>query len=243
MYSHRHHLRGFTLIELLVVIVIIGLLTSVATTSYSRAQLNARDNARKTNISNLAQAVETYFSMNKTYPGKRNTDLDKEPSSGYYTNCEDKLAGSGPYFSYYYRYVPGLTETNNCSTVLPKNDPTGYTYKPTDYKSFPAWIPGLSRYINPFPVENTPMGVVLGATTSDPLTNPNVRTYFYRHLDGGYALYTRLESTSQSDDKNELPNSDVASHPLTQCSPGLGGASIQYKYSSPSDSTIYIVCK
>ena len=59
----RRGYKGFTLIELMVVIVIIGLLSSLATTSYLRAQTSARDNTRKTDISALSAAIETYYAL------------------------------------------------------------------------------------------------------------------------------------------------------------------------------------
>lgn len=51
---------GFTLIELLVVISIIGILTTVAVSSYSQQQKKARDGQRKFDLQNVRSALEQY---------------------------------------------------------------------------------------------------------------------------------------------------------------------------------------
>lgn len=62
--------RGFTLIELLITVAIIGLLTAVATTSFVNAQRGARDDARKTSVHAIANAVEAYKLVSQVYPGE-----------------------------------------------------------------------------------------------------------------------------------------------------------------------------
>jgi general secretion pathway protein G len=60
---------GFTLLELMVVIGIIGLLIAAATTSYSTVQKKARDSKRKTDLKNIQNAMEQYYSTcGFTYP-------------------------------------------------------------------------------------------------------------------------------------------------------------------------------
>lgn len=54
--------QGFTLLELLVVIGIIALLVSVATVSYSAAQLRTRDARRKADLNAMKDALEQYYS-------------------------------------------------------------------------------------------------------------------------------------------------------------------------------------
>ena len=60
--------KGFTLIELLTVIAIIGILTAIATVSYTNAQRKARDNRRKSDLKTIQQALELYFQQNGYYP-------------------------------------------------------------------------------------------------------------------------------------------------------------------------------
>ena len=57
---------GFTLIELLVVIVIMGVLASIAVSSYTGARVRATDAAAKSNIDVALPAVQAYYLDNGT---------------------------------------------------------------------------------------------------------------------------------------------------------------------------------
>lgn len=59
--------KGFTLIEVLVAATIIAVLASVAIVSYSTASKNSRDAKRKSDIANLAAALELYRADNDIY--------------------------------------------------------------------------------------------------------------------------------------------------------------------------------
>ncbi len=61
--------KGFTLIELLVVIAIIGLLSSVVMASVNNARVKARDAKRKTEITQIINALAIYYSGHGTYTG------------------------------------------------------------------------------------------------------------------------------------------------------------------------------
>lgn len=198
--------RAFTLIELLVVIVIIGLLSSVATASFVNAQRTARDNTRKLAVSSIATAVETYYRDKHTFPGS--SDSISTASS----LCQRRDSGAPSNVSY--SYVPN----NNCSAP---------PFISTDPLS--TWIPGLGSYMSSIPIDKqfrdangltydqlTHGYNIRGTSCTSPAiqVNPNVaclgevwtaknsiltnqtRTYTYRHLIGGYIIYTRLEGTS-----------------------------------------------
>ena len=68
MFSKRYS-KGFTLIELLVVISIIGLLSSVVLASVNDARAKARDAKRRSDLRQLVNAVELYYSKYNVYPG------------------------------------------------------------------------------------------------------------------------------------------------------------------------------
>lgn len=59
---------GFTLIELLIVIVIIGILTTLATVNYIGVRERARDAQRKSDLSQIQTALEFYRTDNNQYP-------------------------------------------------------------------------------------------------------------------------------------------------------------------------------
>lgn len=165
--------RGFTIIELLIVIVIMGLLTSIATASFLSAQRSARDNARKTQVQSIATAVETFYATKRVFPGK---EKDVTASAVTIAKCETPIGGTDPAYKYYIYY---FTPDQDCQTANPlRFSPAG------------TWIPGLGEYLNPFPIDNR----MKSLTFTDPLQNPaGSPTIVYRHLENGYAVYTPLE--------------------------------------------------
>ena len=59
---------GFTLIELLVVIVIIGLLTGILLVNYNSVRQRGRDAKRKSDLQQVASALEIYKADYGSYP-------------------------------------------------------------------------------------------------------------------------------------------------------------------------------
>ena len=59
---------GFTIVELLIVVVVIGILAAIVTVAYTGISANARDGVRKSDIANLAKAIELYHAENGVYP-------------------------------------------------------------------------------------------------------------------------------------------------------------------------------
>jgi prepilin-type N-terminal cleavage/methylation domain-containing protein len=212
---HTNRKNGFTLIELLVVIVIIGLLTSVATVNYITAQRKARDNARKAEISAIATAVESYYSLNRTFPGKVKTKAAAavSPANNRCENVDSSSDLDGNTYFYYYYYpftsvnpTQGSGELNKpCSERTATND-----FNPTQFSPAPNWIPDLGSFLSPVPIDKKYQGKdgsqpnsagdvgdyeeLLHASDTDG-SNNHTRTLVYRHLDNGYAVYTRLEGT------------------------------------------------
>jgi prepilin-type N-terminal cleavage/methylation domain-containing protein len=59
---------GFTLIELLIVIVILAVLMVIGLGSFNSSQTKSRDSRRKTDLQNVARALEVYYNDKGEYP-------------------------------------------------------------------------------------------------------------------------------------------------------------------------------
>ena len=66
--GHACRPAGFTLFELLITISIIGILTAIATISFSSAQKKGRDARRMQDMKSIQTAAEQYYSLVGSYP-------------------------------------------------------------------------------------------------------------------------------------------------------------------------------
>lgn len=70
--------RGFTLIEMVIVITIIGILSTIAVTKYTKVQSTAKENADYATASNLATAAMISMS-----DGETSVDTSSLKTNGY----------------------------------------------------------------------------------------------------------------------------------------------------------------
>lgn len=89
-YLLKNNNKGFTLTELLVVIAIIGILVATISVNYSSARISARDTKRKTDMENVAAAVELYYSQFKNYPNSNTS-----PTVSNYSELINELRTKG----------------------------------------------------------------------------------------------------------------------------------------------------
>jgi general secretion pathway protein G len=68
MVTQPRRTPGFTIVELLIVVVVIGILAAIVIVAYNGIQATARDNIRKSDLKNLATAIEAYYATNGNYP-------------------------------------------------------------------------------------------------------------------------------------------------------------------------------
>jgi general secretion pathway protein G len=61
---------GFTLLELLIVMAIVGILASIATPSYQRYVIRAREAVLMENLYQMRRAIDAFFADRAAYPGQ-----------------------------------------------------------------------------------------------------------------------------------------------------------------------------
>ena len=66
MIKNNYFKKGFTLIELLIVIVILGILVVTVAPRFTRGPELARDGLRKTDLNNVASAIDQYLGIETT---------------------------------------------------------------------------------------------------------------------------------------------------------------------------------
>lgn len=74
-------IQGFTLVELLVVIAILGVLSVVGLSAFNTSQMRGRDAERKSDLKQIASALELYYSDYNSYPGALNGQVLGCPSN------------------------------------------------------------------------------------------------------------------------------------------------------------------
>jgi prepilin-type N-terminal cleavage/methylation domain-containing protein len=214
--------RAFTLIELLIVITIIALLSGFATTNYLSAQLHSRDSVRKAQVNTVATAVETFYSAQHRFPGKApGTKSVSNPSA--ITQCEIEYP-SGT-FSYYFYPFADLGGTSCSQLSSQPGDLQHSAFDQSQYLPYPNWVPELGAYLASIPSDPRYHGQSDNDTSYHEILDPTPnggggnlsRTLVYRHLDQGYAVYTRLEGGGDRDAVSSM--SDLSGTPSLP--PGL----------------------
>lgn len=233
--------RGFTLIELLVSIVIIGLLVAVASSSYTAAQRASRDNRRKADVAAIASAVESHYRVYQRFPG---VAAPGSQTNAGWEGCFSVDSSTTYSNTVYYSFPTSREGTGNfqpCDKRTASGLHTG-----AQYGAFPNWIPGMAEFLNPIPFERkyldangtqNPLPSGSGFSAADVLKNNQTQTYMYRHLDGGYAVYARLEETDAQEGAN---TGSLTSGPML---PGLNsGSPVPLTISQP-DKRVFIIRK
>lgn len=77
--------KGFTLIELLVVMAVLGILVTIISANFRSSQMRGRDAQRKSDIKQLSNSLEIFFSDHGVYP---------QSNSGNIVACPYRVAGT-----------------------------------------------------------------------------------------------------------------------------------------------------
>lgn len=135
----RNPKPGFTLIELLVSITILGILTTIGIGNYINSQVKARDAQRKSNLTQIKNALELYYNDYGRYPGASGGKVVACPSKPAATACdwgEDVMTDSNtnylnpvpkdpkdPGFSYFYNVASDGSKFKLFARLENSNDP------------------------------------------------------------------------------------------------------------------------
>lgn len=118
--------KGFTLFELLVSISIIGILTALATVSYSSAQKKARDARRIEDLKLVQTAAEQFYTQNNyVYPSTTLTVGWTSSSGQAFLNAFPVDPKNDASAGYVYAYTPGSLNTTYCACALVENPVNG----------------------------------------------------------------------------------------------------------------------
>jgi prepilin-type N-terminal cleavage/methylation domain-containing protein len=101
--------KAFTLIELLIAMAIIGILATIGLGSFRTAQMRGRDAARKSDLKQISNALELYFSDHNTYP----MDSSVVSDSGEFTDGETTYLKVIPHDPAGGTYVYQISSTGN----------------------------------------------------------------------------------------------------------------------------------
>ncbi len=143
--------KGFTLIELLVVISIIGLLSSVVMASLNTARIKARDALRRSEMTQLQLALETYYVDNGSYPLGPAGGVYNELGCGSTGNANWYAAtaytGLGGYIpNLAPQYIPVLPSdpmvSGSISRCFVYGSSNGTTYTLWDHNGYEGWTSG-----------------------------------------------------------------------------------------------------
>lgn len=105
--------NGFTLIELMIVIVIMGVLTAIGIFAFMSSQQKGRDSRRKSDLANVAKALEMYSNDRSSYP----------------TASSGKIAGCGTDFATACEWGEKFGNTSVSYMIKLPKDPTYTTQK------------------------------------------------------------------------------------------------------------------
>ena len=89
------YIRGFTLIEMMVVVVIISILSAVATASYRSYVVKARRTSAQEELLQIQQSIEEFYALNHTYTGAYSTTTKEQYQYSF------TIAAAGSAFSGY----------------------------------------------------------------------------------------------------------------------------------------------
>lgn len=112
----RKKQEGFTLIELLIVMVIIGLLALLVVNQFTSARDRADDSKVKSDIAQLANAIEVVYADDNQYPITADMDTVAEIATTLGVKEDSAQDPDGDVYTYTAFAADGITACDNTTT-------------------------------------------------------------------------------------------------------------------------------
>lgn len=197
--------KGFTLIEIIIAVVIIGILVTAASLNYEKVRAKGRDTKRKTDISNIAIALDSYYSFEKKYPGEREKDYHVDANTNppvWQDPIGDNDPNNNDSLLPYLNPIPIEQGPNFGDSYIGDNPCDGNNLRNYNYKTeFCA----AGKGTGPCPTEL--VGGYLLIARLELYDDPDVSTTAQASVAGGCGTYSVTFGTNNSTE-------DLTGHPL-----------------------------
>lgn len=157
---------GFTIVELLVAITIMVILLILSVVNLRSSQANARDEERKTDISNIALVLEDLYvngtSSNPTYRGSYPYTTAVSSSANidaWFTDTDRNSLRAPGVTAPTYSIVPATSSSTNPTSVTPQPTTSTYVYQPLTSTGALCNTLGSCRKFNLYYLLETTAGV------------------------------------------------------------------------------------
>lgn len=125
---------GFTIVELIITLTIMTILMSLAAVNLSDSLARARDEERKTDVTNIILFQETAYNRSTTRSYFHNASVATSPLiEAYYQNIDRNNLRAPDVVSPNYSLVIATNTAQTAADVTPRPTKTTYVYQPLEF--------------------------------------------------------------------------------------------------------------
>lgn len=159
---------GFTIVELIITLTIMTILMTLATVNLSDSLARARDEERKTDVTNIILFQETAYNRSTTRSYFHNASVASPALiEAYYQNIDRNNLRSPDVVSPNYSLVIATNNVQTAAGVTPRPTKTTYVYQPIESDGSLCDTSGACRKFNIYYLEesNGPTGTPVMMTS------------------------------------------------------------------------------